>query len=103
MAKKATVSLLILSIILFCGCTSPIIQKLFSEDERTYDFGKTRWGYTPEHVELAMSRETGNKPVMRRPDLLIYSSKLEGVPVLRVFTFKKKEVKNSRVYHIKTN
>ncbi len=80
--------------ILFCGCTS-ISTKLFSEDTRPYDFGKSRWGYSPKQVELIMHQQQGATPIMRRSDVIIYSVSINGVPALCVYTFKDKKLRTA--------
>jgi hypothetical protein len=88
--KKFAVLALILSILL-TGCAT--LSKTLSEGtEDNYDFRKTRWGFSRERVLLA---EQGNRIHLRKEDVLIYKSKIAGVPALLVYTFKDKRLRSA--------
>lgn len=81
---------LILSLVL-TGCST--FSNIISEDvQDDYDFRKVRWGYSQERVEMI---EQGKVVFSRTPDLLIYRSKVEGVPVLLVYTFRKNKLRSA--------
>ena len=68
---------------LFVGCSS--FHNIVSEDmQGNYDFREVRWGYSQERVMLI---ETGKAVFLRTPDLLVYKSIIDQVPVYLVYTF----------------
>lgn len=79
-----TVVYLTLPILIFLtGCAS--ISKSLSEDNKDdYDFRYTRWGDSRQRVLLA---EKDQQVYQRTNDLLIYRTKVAGIPALLVYTF----------------
>ncbi|RKU12244.1 hypothetical protein C6501_11185 [Candidatus Poribacteria bacterium] len=73
------------------GC-STFSHIFFDDVQDDYDFRKVRWGYSQERVETI---EQGKVVFSRTPDLLIYKSKIEGVPVLLVYTFRKNKLRSA--------
>ena len=74
------------SFLLFLMSCSPIIDAL-NQDQRSYDFHETSWGYTQAQVELS-EIEQDSIIALRTPDTLIYKCKLGDVQTLRIYTFK---------------
>ena len=69
---------------LFVGCST--VYNVVSEDmQGKYDFRKVRWGYSQERVEFI---EKGKAAFMHTPELLIYKSVIDKVPVYLVYTFR---------------
>lgn len=74
---------------LFVGCST--IQNIVSEDmQGKFDFREVRWGYSQERVMLI---ETGKAVFMRTPDLLVYKSIIDQVPVYLVYSFAKNKLR----------
>lgn len=68
---------------LIIGCSA--FNNIVSEDmQGYYDFREVRWGYSQERVMLI---EQGKAVFLRTPDLLVYKSIIDQVPVYLVFTF----------------
>jgi len=77
--------------VFFTGCAN--LSTILSEDANaTYNFRKTRWGFTQERVELT---EQGNRIHFRQRDVLIYKSSIAGVPALLVYTFKDNKLRTA--------
>lgn len=69
---------------LFTGCST--FYNIVSEDmQGKYDFREVRWGYSQERVKLL---ERGKAVFTHTPDLLVYRSFLDQVPVYLVYTFR---------------
>ncbi|MDE0089223.1 MAG: hypothetical protein OXU23_26145 [Candidatus Poribacteria bacterium] len=76
---------------LFIGCSA--FYNIVSEDVQSdYDFRKVRWGYTQERVRII---EQGKTVFLRTQDILIYKFRIEGVPVLLVYTFRKNKLRSA--------
>lgn len=76
---------------LLIGCST--VNNLVSEDmQGYYDFREVRWGYTQERVMLL---EQGKAVHLRTPDLLVYKSKIDQVPVFLVYTFRGKRLRSA--------
>lgn len=75
----------LLSFNFLIGCSSLI--NTLSQDQRSYDFHKTSWGYTQAQVELS-EIEQDSIIALRTPETLIYKCKLGDVQALRIYTFK---------------
>lgn len=75
----------LLSINFLIGCSSLISS--ISQDQRSYDFHKTSWGYTQAQVELSEIKQD-SIVVLRTPETLVYKCRLGDVKSLRVYTFK---------------
>ncbi len=74
---------------LFVGCSS--FHNIVSEDmQGYYDFRGVRWGYSQERVMLI---EQGKTVFMRTPDLLVYKSIIDQVPVYLVYTFRNNKLR----------
>ncbi len=74
---------------LFVGCSS--IHNIVSEDmQGNYDFREVVWGYPQERVMLI---EKGKAVYMRTPELLIYKSVIDQVPVYLVYTFRQNKLR----------
>lgn len=69
---------------LFAGC-APIRDFIAEDLEDTYDFRETKWGYTLAHVEFV---ERGRTKFFRTPDLLVYKTVIDGIPLFLVYSFK---------------
>ena len=81
---KTMVCLALPIFILLTGCAS--ISKTLSENNTDdYDFRNTRWGYSRQRVLLV---EKDMHVYQRTDDLLIYRTKIAGVPAFLVYTFK---------------
>lgn len=73
------------------GCST--FNNVVSEDMKgNYDFRGVRWGYTQERVMLI---EQGKAVHLRTPDLLVYKSIIEQVPVYLVYTFSRKKLRSA--------
>ena len=69
---------------LFIGCSN--FYNIVSEDmQGNYDFREVRWGYSQERVKLL---ERGKAVFTHTPDLLVYRSVIDQVPVYLVYTFR---------------
>ena len=73
------------------GCST--FSNIMSEDvQDDYDFREVRWGYSQERIAMI---EQGKVVFFRTPDLLIYKSKVEEVPVFLVYTFRKNKLRSA--------
>lgn len=74
-----------LIILMLCiGCST--FYNIVSEDmQGNYDFREVRWGYSQERVKLL---ERGKAVFTHTPDLLVYRSVIDQVPVYLVYTFR---------------
>lgn len=80
---KTIICLTLPFFILLTGCAS--ISNTLSEDTANdYDFRNTQWGFSRQRVLLA---EKDMKVFQHTDDLLIYRTKVAGVPALLVYTF----------------
>ena len=80
---KTIVCLTLPIFIFLTGCAS--ISKTLSEDTTDdYDFRNTRWGFSRQRVLLA---EKDMQVFQRTEDLLVYKTKIAGIPTLLVYTF----------------
>ncbi len=71
-------------LMLFMGCST--FYNIVSEDmQGNYDFREVRWGYSQERVKLL---ERGKAVFTHTPDLLVYRSVIDQVPVYLVYTFR---------------
>jgi hypothetical protein len=81
---KTMVCLALPIFLVLTGCAS--ISKTLSEDNTDdYDFRETRWGYSRQRVLLV---EKDMQVYQRTDDVLVYRSKIAGVPAYLVYTFK---------------
>lgn len=85
MAKKILIIIYLLSFNFLIGCSSFI--NALEQDQRSYDFHKTSWGYTQAQVELS-EIEQDSIISLRTPETLIYQCKLGDVQAFRIYTFK---------------
>ena len=75
---------ILIILMLFTGCST--FYNIVSEDmQGKYDFREVRWGYSQERVKLL---ERGKAVFTHTPDLLVYRSFLDQVPVYLVYTFR---------------
>lgn len=80
---KSIICLILPFFILLTGCAS--ISKTLSEDTTDeYNFRNTRWGFSPQRV---LHAEKDMQVFQRTDDLLIYKTKIAGVPTFLVYTF----------------
>ena len=76
---------------LFIGCAT--FHNIVSEDiQGNYDFREVLWGYSQERVMLI---EKGKAVFMRTPDLLVYKSVIDQVPVFLVYTFRHNKLRSA--------
>lgn len=76
---------------LFVGCAT--FHNIFSEDiQGNYDFREVLWGYSQERVMLI---EKGKAVFMRTPELLVYKSVINQVPVFLVYTFRHNQLRSA--------
>ena len=76
---------------LFIGCST--FHNIVSEDmQGNADFREVRWGYSQERVELI---ERGKAPFTHTPDLLVYKSVIEKVPVYLVYNFRDNKLRSA--------
>ena len=75
---------------LFVGCSS--FYNIVSEDIGNYDFREVRWGYSQERVKLI---EQGKAVFTHTPDLLVYRSIIDQVPVYLVYTFRDNKLRSA--------
>ena len=76
---------------LFVGCST--IHNIVSEDiPDNYDFREVLWGYSQERVMLI---EKGKAVAMRTPDLLVYKTVIDQVPVSLVFAFRHNKLRSA--------
>ncbi len=76
---------------LFVGCST--FYNLVSEDMKSnYDFREVRWGYSQERVKLI---EKGKAVFTHTPDLLVYRSVIDQVPVYLVYTFRDNQLRSA--------
>lgn len=75
---------------LFGGCSS--FYNIVSEDMGDYDFREVRWGYSQERVKLI---EQGKAVFTHTPDLLVYRSVINQVPVYLVYTFRNNKLRSA--------
>ncbi len=81
---KTMVCLALPIFILLTGCAS-ISKTLSEENTNDYDFRETRWGDSRQRVLLV---EKDMQVYQRTDDVLVYRSKIAGVPAFLVYTFK---------------
>ena len=91
MAKLHFLFGILITSTLFVGCST--IHNIVSEDmPGNYDFREVLWGYSQERVMLI---EKGKAVFMRTPDLLVYRSVIDQVPVYLVYTFRQNKLRSA--------
>ena len=96
---KTMVCLALPIFILLTGCAS--ISKTLSENNTDdYDFRNTRWGYSRQRVLLV---EKDMHVYQRTDDLLIYRTKIAGVPAFLVYTFKDNKLRAAGYITLRKN
>ena len=83
---------LLLPTLLSLGCANLDLSNLGQalSSEQTYNFRKTRWGYTQERVLLA---EQGKRLFLRKGNTLLFNHRINDVPVKIIYTFKENKLR----------
>ena len=68
------------------------IPELLSEGESSYNFRKTRWGFSPERVKLS---EKGIRPDESTRELLVYRIPINGIKCKLIYTFKDNKLRTA--------
>lgn len=68
------------------------IPALLSEGKSSYNFRKTRWGFSPERVKLS---EEGRRPDESTRELLVYRINIKGVKCKLIYTFKDNKLRTA--------
>ena len=68
------------------------ISDFLSEGESSYNFRKTRWGFSPDRVKLS---ENGIRPDESTRELLVYRIKISGVKCKLIYTFKDNKLRTA--------
>ncbi len=91
MARYSNLLAMIIISTLFTGCST--FYNIASEDSQgNYDFRQAKWGYTQERI---MILEQGKRVYFREPDQLIYKSKIGGIPVFLVYSFRDNKLRSA--------
>ena len=80
-------TLVVLSI-LFIGCAN--LGRIASDTNQTYDFRKTRWGFTQERVRLT---EQGKRMHLKKGNVVIYNHSIDNIQCKIVYTFKNNKLR----------
>ena len=68
------------------------VVKMLDENNASYHFRETRWGFSRERVELS---EAGHSPVQRTKDELVYRYRINGIYCKVVYTFKNNKLRTA--------